>query len=199
MFIIIFFFIVISIFSIVALVCKILKMRRHKIVAVSALATIALCSTDIVSFLKFKQECRNAGTHLYSCHEVDGFYAKGWSIRDAEKYIRQGYAYVEIDSGDGRYIKEQRSGPTVSDIKTSQYSIVSFHNYFKFGAWARGELIIEDSSKAKIADVTIVSTRGGYIYHFIWSMFAQGAVSEVCMGRNSSLGDIIIAALPPKK
>ncbi|WP_311969112.1 hypothetical protein [Pseudomonas baltica] len=198
MLIIMFFIAVIFIFLTVATVCKLFKMPRHKLVVVSTLATLALCSTDILCFIKFTQECSDAGTHLYSSHEVDGFYAKGWRIRDAENYIRRGYAYVEIDSGDGRYIKVQRSGTTASDIKASQYSIVHFHKYFKLGAWARGA-IIEDSNKAKIADVTIVATQGGYIYHAIWNKFAQGAVSEVCMGRNSSVGDIIIAALPPRK
>lgn len=198
MLIIMFFIAVLFIFLTAATVCKLLKMRRHKIVLVSTLATMALCSTDIVCFLKFKQECSDAGTHLYSSHEVDGFYAEGWRIRDTERYIRFGYAYVELDSGDGRYIKVQRNGTTVSDIKESQYSIVHFHKYFKLGAWARGT-IIEDSNKAKIADVTIVATEGGYIYHSIWNKFAQGAVSEVCMGKNSSFGDIIIAALPPRK
>lgn len=152
---------------------------------------------DIVVHVKYASVCSKKEESILEKRPVQGFYAPSFDLRDIQRYLAKGYAYIEVNGVEGSYARHLRGGEVLKvDTLLSDVYYEPYVGPESLRVRVRGARIVDRVTQRTLALWINAATTGGPLHEIMQTWLWERPIYETCQ-ITSSVSDFIVEAIPP--
>jgi hypothetical protein len=153
---------------------------------------------DIVVHVKYASVCSKREESILEKRPVQGFYAPSFRPRDIQRYLAEGYDYIEVNGTEGSYARHLRGGEVLKvDTLLSEVYYEPYVVRESLRVRVKGARIVERVTQRTLALWITAATTGGPLHEIMQTWLWERPIYETCL-ITSSVSDFIFEAIPPR-